>query len=77
MKYRNTRTQAVITTACELRGGNWVKVEDNQPKTTTNTSVEAKTEVKNTVAKSSDKKNVKKKTSSSKTAKTTRKKSGD
>ena len=32
MRYRNTRTQAVIETACELRGGDWVKEEVNQPK---------------------------------------------
>ena len=34
MKYQNTKTQAVIETACELKGGNWVKVEE-QPKEST------------------------------------------
>ena len=34
MKYLNTKTQAVITTACELKGGNWVKVEEQPSKTT-------------------------------------------
>lgn len=32
MKYRNTKTQAVIETACELRGGDWVKDDAEQPK---------------------------------------------
>lgn len=40
MKYINTKTQAVIETACEVKGGNWVKVEE-QPKKTT--EVPAKT----------------------------------
>lgn len=31
MKYRNTKTQAVIETACVVRGGDWV-VADEQPK---------------------------------------------
>ena len=31
MKYINTKTQAVIETACEIKGGNWVKVESGQP----------------------------------------------
>lgn len=31
MKYLNTKTQAVIETACELKGGNWVKA-NKQPK---------------------------------------------
>ena len=31
MKYRNAKTQAVIETACEIKGGNWVKVEEKQP----------------------------------------------
>ena len=34
MKYKNTKTQAVIETACVIRGGDWVKVEE-QPKTET------------------------------------------
>lgn len=32
MKYINSKTQAVIETVCEIKGGNWVKVEDKQPK---------------------------------------------
>lgn len=32
MKYRNNKTQAVIETACEIRGGDWVKVKEEQPK---------------------------------------------
>lgn len=39
MKYLNTKTQAVIETACVLSGGNWVKVEEQpenaKPKATT------------------------------------------
>lgn len=31
MKYINTKTQAVIDTACVVKGGSWVP-EDNQPK---------------------------------------------
>ena len=31
MKYRNTKTQAVIETACVINGGNWVP-EESQPK---------------------------------------------
>lgn len=34
MKYINTKTQAVIETACVIRGDNWVQMED-QPKTNT------------------------------------------
>ena len=30
MKYINTRTQAVIETACVIKGGNWVPA-DKQP----------------------------------------------
>lgn len=33
MKYLNTKTQAVIETACVIQGGNWVKVNE-QPKNT-------------------------------------------
>lgn len=29
MKYRNTRTGAVILTHCKVTGGNWVPVEDS------------------------------------------------
>lgn len=32
MKYINVKTQAVIETACELKGGDWMKVEAGQPK---------------------------------------------
>ncbi len=39
MTYRNTKTQAVIETACELKGGDWVKVEIKQPKEKTVTTV--------------------------------------
>lgn len=28
MKYRNTKTGAVIETASTISGGNWVKIED-------------------------------------------------
>ncbi len=34
MKYLNTKTQAVIETACVVNGGDWVKVEE-QPNTET------------------------------------------
>lgn len=78
MKYLNTKTRAVITTACELQGGNWVRVEEEQPKTITNTPVAAKAEEKKTPAKSQVKKTPAKKTTTSRTtAKTTRKKSGE
>lgn len=33
MRYRNTKTQAVVETACVISGGDWVKV-DEQPKDT-------------------------------------------
>ena len=32
MKYVHTKTGAVIETACAVKGGSWVKVEENQPK---------------------------------------------
>lgn len=32
MQYVNTKTRAVIDTACVIKGGNWVPVEENQPK---------------------------------------------
>lgn len=32
IKYINTKTQAVIKTACELKGGDWLKVEKDQLK---------------------------------------------
>lgn len=44
MRYINVKTQAVIETACVLRGGNWVKVDDKQPKK--NTEHTAKTPAK-------------------------------
>lgn len=37
MKYINNKTQAVIETVCEIKGGDWVKVEDKQPKKDTET----------------------------------------
>lgn len=78
MKYRNTKTQAVITTACELHGGNWVKVEDEQPKKATSTKVTEPAVVKSTPAKNQVKKATAKKSSTAKSAsKTTRKKSGE
>lgn len=36
MKYLNQKTQAIIEIACELKGGDWVKVEE-QPKSTKST----------------------------------------
>lgn len=78
MKYRNTKTQAVITTACELHGGNWVKVEEEQPKTATTTKVTDAAVVKSAPAKSQVKKTPAKKCTAVKSnAKTTRKKSGE
>ena len=47
MKYLNTKTQAVIETACEINGGYWVKVETEQPKE------EAKSPVKKAARKKS------------------------
>ena len=35
MEYRNTKTQAVIETACTISGGDWEKVETKQPKADT------------------------------------------
>lgn len=46
MKYRNTKTQAVVETACEIRGGYWVKVEENQPKADTKNPVKKTTRKK-------------------------------
>lgn len=46
MQYRNTKTQAVIETACEIRGGNWVKVETEQPKENAETTVKKTTRKK-------------------------------
>lgn len=37
MRYINTKTQAVVETACEIKGGDWVKAEE-QPKKTTKTA---------------------------------------
>ena len=34
MKYKNTKTQAVIETACVIRGGKWIEVKE-QPKSKT------------------------------------------
>ena len=50
MKYLNTKTQAVIETACVVSGGNWVEVK-NQP-----TDTQSKTPAKKTTAKKSTKK---------------------
>ena len=78
MKYLNMKTQAVITTDCELQGGNWVRVEEEQPKTITSTAVAVKEVEKKVHAKSSVKKTTTKKNTTSKTAaKTARKKSGE
>lgn len=41
MKYINNKTQAVIETVCEIKGGNWVKVENKQPKKDTETTVKS------------------------------------
>lgn len=38
MKYLNTKTQAVVETACVISGGDWVKV-DKQPKKEPKTTV--------------------------------------
>lgn len=46
----NKKTQAVIDTACVINGGNWVKVEEKQPKKTT------EPEKKKTVSKKSGEK---------------------
>lgn len=32
MLYRNTKTQAVLETTCGIKGGDWVLVEEEQPK---------------------------------------------
>lgn len=42
MKYVNTKTQAVIKTACELKGGDWVKMESDQPEKNMETTVTKK-----------------------------------
>ncbi|MBQ8559053.1 MAG: hypothetical protein IJ439_03610 [Tyzzerella sp.] len=39
MKYLNTKTQAVIETACVVKGGDWVKVQTKQPKKSTKNPV--------------------------------------
>ncbi len=46
MKYINTKTQAVIETACVLSGGYWKKVDDEQPEKSTKTSKSTKKVVK-------------------------------
>lgn len=45
MKYMNTRTQAVIRTACVISGGDWVLVEE-QPKKTTKKTIKSETKKK-------------------------------
>ena len=46
MKYINTKTQVVIETACVLNGGDWKKMDDEQPKKSTKTSKSTKKVVK-------------------------------
>ncbi len=36
MRYRNTKTQAVIETACVISGGDWVVEDVKEAKTVTN-----------------------------------------
>lgn len=43
MKYINSKTGAVLETASVIRGGNWVPVEEKQPKKTTETPVKKTT----------------------------------
>lgn len=38
MKYINKKTQAVIETACVLKGGDWEKAGDKQPETPAKTT---------------------------------------
>lgn len=64
MKYRNTKTQAVIETACVISGGNWVEVK-NQP--ANNTQSQAPAKDKPTTKKTTTKKTTSKKTTAKKT----------
>lgn len=43
MKYINTKTQAVIETACVISGGNWKAVVEEQPKTAADSTGRKKT----------------------------------
>lgn len=45
MEYKNTKTQAVIRTACVISGGDWVLVEE-QPKETTKKTIKKETKKK-------------------------------
>lgn len=76
MKYRNLKTQAVIETACEISGGNWVKVEEKQPVKATETA-ETTEVIKSAPVKKQVKKTPAKKATAKTTTKTVRKKSGD
>lgn len=46
MKYINKKTRAVIETACVLKGGDWVEVNDKQPKKDTEESAKKTTRKK-------------------------------
>lgn len=46
MQYVNARTQAVVETACEIKGGDWVKVDSKQPTKDTKTPVKKTTRKK-------------------------------
>lgn len=46
MKYINTKTQAVIETACVIKGGDWVEVKAGQPTEETETTVKKSTRKK-------------------------------
>ena len=46
MQYINTKTQAVIETACEIKGGDWEKVDSKQPAKITETPVKKTTRKK-------------------------------
>lgn len=85
MKYLNTKTQAVIETACVVSGGNWVEVK-NQPTNNTqskapaqNKATEKKTLAKKTTAKkaTTKKATTKKTTTRVVTKKNNTSKSGD
>lgn len=42
MKYYNTKTQAVIETACVISGGYWIKYEEDKKKTSKTTTSKRK-----------------------------------
>lgn len=54
MKYVHTKTGAVIETACAIKGGNWVEVEENQPKESTSSPVKKVVAKKTTGKKSGE-----------------------